>query len=180
MNNYLPLIHSFALFTLVSIIFLIIISITLKTISKKFNIDNINIYGMFLNMRKNTIISFSITTIEYIILIWILIDLKINYAYVAIIIAMSIISNLFSDDFPYGFLNIINTISCLIATAFLVYFNTLISTDSTLILQITKWIITLFIFMYYTYVTLINLNHLLYIEKNRVIKDKRGNNNENQ
>ena len=73
-----------------------------------------------------------------------------------------------------------NTILCLGAIFFVSYYNNLINLDGAPILIMMKWVIILFLFMYFTYVTLINLNHLLKVEKNRVIKEQRGNNNENR
>ena len=35
---------------------------------------------------------------------------------------MSIISNLLEDDFPHGFINIINAIACIVSIAVLAYF----------------------------------------------------------
>lgn len=179
MSQYLPIIVSLSLFTVVSIIFLIILNITLKIFLKRFNEKNLRIYGMFFNMRKKTIISFSLTTLTYLMLVWLLIDMKLNYIYIASILCMTIISNLIADDFPYGFLNILNIISCIASLAFLSFFNGLIVEDPTTTLYIIKWIIIVFLFMYFSYITLISLNHLLGVEKNIVINEKRGNNNEN-
>lgn len=178
MDKYQTVLLSLSSFVIVSILFLIILNITLNIIIKKFDIEKIRIYGMFLNMNKNTIISFSLTTLTYIMFIWILIDLHVNYVFVASIISMSVLANLLADDFPYGFLNLLNTISCIIAICFIEYINKLIIEDSTMLMIIVKWFVILFLFLYLTYVTLINLNRLLEIEKIRVIKDKRGNQNE--
>ena len=178
MDKYQSILLSLSSFVIVSILFLIILNITLNIIIKKFDIEKIRIYGMFLNMNKNTIISFSLTTLTYIMFIWILIDLHVNYVFVASIISMSVLANLLADDFPYGFLNLLNTISCIIAICFIEYINKLIIEDSTMLMIIVKWFVILFLFLYLTYVTLINLNRLLEIEKIRVIKDKRGNQNE--
>ena len=150
MEKYQQIIFSLTSFTIVSILFLVILNITLKIIIKKFDIEKIRIYGMFLNMRKNTIISFSLTTLTYLLFVWLLIDLNINYIYIASII----------------------TISCIIAISFICYLNNLIMQDSNTIILIVKWLVTLFLFLYFTYITLINLNRLLEIEKIRVIKDK--------
>ena len=177
MENYLPIIHSLVLFTIVSIFFLFVLNIILKIIVKKFNIDNINVYGMFFNMKKKTIFSFCISTLTYVMLVWLLIDLNLNYIYVSVMLTMTIISNLLEDDFPHGFLNIINIIACLLSIAFLSYFNDLILNKDVLIFLILKWIVIIFLFMYYTYTTLLNLNHLLGTEKNRIV-NKRGNKNE--
>ena len=172
MDKYQTIIVSLTSFVIVSILFLIILNITLNYIIKKFDIEKIRIYGMFLNMKKPTIISFSLTTLTYLMFIWILIDLNINYVYVASIVSMSVLANLFADDFPYGFLNLLNTISCIVAICFIAYLNHLIIDNPTTLIIAVKWLVVLFLFIYITYITLqlkklqVQINNMKRISRN--------------
>ena len=66
--NYSDVIYNLLGFTAVAVIFLIILAITLKILSKRFSIDKIKLYGVFLNMNNNAILSFSLVSINYLFL----------------------------------------------------------------------------------------------------------------
>lgn len=180
MNKYLDTIYSLVSFTCVSIIFLIILSITLKIISKKFNLEKLRLYGIFLNMTNHTIIAFSLVTFTYLLLVWLLVDQNISYVYIASIICATIIADLYANNYPHGFLNLLNIIISIIAICFVDYLNHLIKLENNMFLTLIMVFVILFLFLYFTYMTFRNLNHLVNLEKNRIIKNKRGNNNENR
>lgn len=180
MNNYLDIIYSLVSFTCVSIIFLIILAITLKIISKNFNLEKLRLYGIFLNMTNNTIIAFSLVTFTYLLLVWLLIDQNINYIYIATIISATIIADLYADNYPQGFLNLLNIIISLISIWFIDYLNNLIKIDNNMFLTFIMILVILFLFLYFTYMTFRNLDNLVNLEKKKIIKNKRSNNNEDK
>ena len=79
MSKYIDIIYSLTSFTLVAIIFLVILAIVLNIMSKKFDIEKLRLYGIFLNMTKHNIIAFSLVTLTYLMLVWLLIDQNLNY-----------------------------------------------------------------------------------------------------
>lgn len=175
MNKYIDIIYSLTSFTLVAIIFIIILAITLNITSKKFDIEKLRLYGIFLNMTKNNIIAFSLVTITYLLLVWLLIDLNISYVYVASIMCTAIIANLYACNYPKGLINILNVIICLISIYFVSYLNELIKVDNNMFLSLIMIFVVIFLFLYFTYMTFRHLNYLVNLEKTRIIENKRGN-----
>ncbi len=180
MNDYLDTIYSLVSFTCVSIIFLIILSITLKLVSKKFNLEKLRLYGIFLNMTNHTIIAFSLVTFTYLLLVWMLVDQTISYVYVASIICSVVIADLYANNYPHGFINLLNAIISIVALCFVDYLNNLVKLDNNVYLTLIMVFVMIFLFLYFTYMTFRNLNYLVNLEKNRIIKNKRGNRNENR
>lgn len=179
MSKYIDIIYSLTSFTVMAIIFLIILAIVLNITSKKFDIEKLRLYGIFLNMTKNNIIAFSLVTLAYLILVWLLIDLNISYVYIASLLSLTIIADLYARNYPHGFLNILNMIFSLIAIYFVSYLSSQIQADNNMFLSLIMIFVVIFLFLYFTYMTFRNLNHLVNLEKNRIVKNKRGNNNEN-
>ena len=76
--------------------------------------------------------------------------------------------------------DLLNIIISIIAICFVDYLNDLIKLENNMFLTLIMVFVILFLFLYFTYMTFRNLNHLVNLEKNRIIKNKRGNNNENR
>lgn len=174
MENYLPTIVSVIEFTLVSILFIIILSIILNLLSKKFDIDKLRLYGIFHNMTRNTNIAFCLVTLTYILLVWLLVDQNISYVFIAAPISMTILADLLTDNYPNGFVNLINVLASLLS----IYIIQQIEISKQLYIIII--LINIFLFFYFTYMTFNNLNNLIAKEKTRILKNKRSNANENR
>lgn len=179
MSKYIDIIYSLTSFTLVAIIFLVILAIVLNIMSKKFDIEKLRLYGIFLNMTKHNIIAFSLVTLTYLMLVWLLIDQNLNYVYIASIICATVIADLYADNYPHGLINILNVCISLASIYCVSYFNDQILIQSNMYLSLIMIFVVIFLFLYFTYMTFRNLNHLVNLEKIRIIKNKRGNSNEN-
>jgi len=179
MSKYIDIIYSLTSFTLVAIIFLIILAIVLNILSKKFDIEKLRLYGIFLNMTKYNIIAFSLVTFVYLMQVWLLIDQNLSYVYIASILCATIIADLYANNYPHGLLNILNSIVSLVSIYFVGYFNELVKVENNMYLSLIMIFVIIFLFLYFTYMTFRNLNHLVNLEKIRIIKNKRGNSNEN-
>lgn len=171
--NYSDIIYNLLGFTVVAIIFLIILSITLKVLSKRFSIEKIKLYGVFLNMNNNAILSFSLISINYLFLVWCLINFQMNYIYAIFSIALIILSDLFSTNFKRMLINFISSLIEIISIYVITIFRDYLTTDGNMALSIILLLVILFIFLYYTYTMFRRLNNIVKLQvPKKKVKDE--------
>ena len=112
--------------------------------------------------------------------VWLLVDQNLSYVYIASILCATIIADLYANNYPHGLLNILNSIVSLASIYFVGYFNEIVKVENNMYLSLIMIFVIIFLFLYFTYMTFRNLNHLVNLEKIRIIKNKRGNSNENR
>ena len=173
MNENMTIIYNLVGFTIVSIVFLIILAITLKMLSKKFSIEKIKLYGIFFNMNNSTIISFSLISINYLFLVWCLINFQMNYIYLGISIILILLSSILGKNYLKIFINIIGVIfECASIYVVTILKNYILTNDNNPLLLIVLVFVVIFIFLYFTYIMFRNLNSIVKIQKDLMLKKK--------
>ena len=162
-------------FTAVSIVFLIVLTIifTLFTKKFKFNQKNIEIYGLFLNLDTISLISISSLTINYLFLVWCTLSFKgLNIIYISFTIILVFLSDAINDNFKNLPISLgLTAVNCAaIQITYLIY-NHLINEKFSYILAIILGLVVLFIFLYYTYNLLRQINNIAVKQKYQKEKD---------
>jgi len=169
--NYSDVLYTLVGFTLVAIIFLVILGITLKILSKNFSIDKIKLYGIFLNMDDKTILSFSLVSINYLFLVWCLINFDINYIYLIFSLILVILSDILVKNFSKIIINIVTVLSQCGAIYIVSLLNDYIFTEYyNVLLLVVLVFIVIFIFLYFTYMLFRQLNGIIKVEKRKRVK----------
>ncbi|MBQ6495335.1 MAG: hypothetical protein IJI49_04970 [Bacilli bacterium] len=168
MNNK-EIIQGLVNFTAVSIVFLIVLLIIFSIFLKKFkfNKKNIEIYGLFLNLDTISLISISSLTINYLFLVWCTLSFQgLNIIYVSFTIILVFLSDAVSDNFnnlPKSLgLTVVNCAA--IQITYLIY-NHLMTEKFSYLLAIILGLVVLFVFLYYTYNLLRQINNIAVKQK---------------
>lgn len=155
-------------FLIVGIIFLIALAITFKIMLKNFDVEKskIKFYGLFLGMNNKQILSFSMTSLNYLFLVFNLLSFtKLNFILIFISSFLVIFSDILIVNYPKGFINILYEIICLftIFIANLLY-SYIVNQESSIIIICIVFVIILS-FLLYSYVLFKSLNNI-------IVKDK--------
>ncbi len=173
MNN--NVINGLINFSAVAIIFLIVLTIIFSIYVKKFKFEkrNIEMYGLFLNLDTISLISISALTINYIFIVWCTLSFQgLNIIYIAFSMILVFLSDAVTDNFKnlpisLGF-SAINFVS--IYVTYLIY-NHLVKEKFSYILAIVLGLVVIFVFLYYTYNLLRQINNIAV--KQKYLKEKK-------
>lgn len=172
--NLSDVLYNLVGFTVVAIIFLIILSITLRFLSKKFSVDKIKLYGIFLNMNNNTILSFSLISINYLFLVWCLINFQMNYIYLIFTLILIILSDIFAKNYKKIIISIINIfIECFSIYITSILKDYIFSEGFNTLLFIVLVLVVIFIFLYFTYTMFRSLNNIVKLQKDLSLSKKK-------
>ena len=170
MDKGIDILGNIANFLVVSIIFLVVLWITFKITLKNYNVktSKIKFYGLFLGMSNRSILSFSMVTLNYIFLIWWTATFAgLNVYYVVITIFLMIMSDIVLKDYkriPVDLLFCLINILCIFVTGLL--YKYLTTTYKTIFLLIVLGLVTIFVFLYFTYITFKLLNNIVLKQEN--------------
>lgn len=172
--NLSDVLYNLVGFTVVAIIFLIILAITLRFLSKKFSVDKIKLYGIFLNMNNDTILSFSLISINYLFLVWCLINFQMNYIYLIFSLILIILSDIFAKNYKKIILNVINLfIECASIYIIGILKDYIFSEGFNTLLFIVLVLVVIFIFLYFTYTMFRSLNSIVKLQKDISLSKKK-------
>jgi len=164
--NYSNILYTLVGFALVAIVFLIILSITLKIMSKNFSIDKIKLYGIFLNMDDKTILAFSLVSINYLLLVWCLINFDINYICLICSLILVILSDILVKKISKVIVSIITVLTqCGAIYIVSLLYNYIVNEYGNILLVISLIFIVIFIFLYFTYMLFRKLHGIIRVEK---------------
>jgi len=170
MNDNLDILGNIVNFLLVGIIFIVVLAITFKITLKNYDIKSskIKFYGLFLGMNNRSILAFSMITLNYIFLIWCTATFTgLNIYYVFITVFFMVVADVVMKkynriviDLVYCMINM----SCIFVTSLL--YDYLINKYTTIFLLIILGLVTVFVFLYFTYITFKMLNNIVVDEEN--------------
>ena len=170
MEKYLPVLGEIVSFLAVAIIFLIVLAITFKITLKNYDVktSKIRFYGLFLGMDNRNILAFSMITLNYIFLIWCVATFSgLNIYYIFITVILLVGSDIVIKDYNKVFVDLIYSmlnLGAIFVTSTL--YNYLINTNTTIYVLIVLGLVTIFVFLYFTYITFKNLNNIVLKEEN--------------
>ena len=170
MERDLPILGNVVNFLVVAIVFLIVLAITFKITLKNYNVktSKIKFYGLFLGMDNRSILAFSLVTLNYIFLIWCVATFSgLNIYYVFIMIVFMIGSDIAIKDYNRITIDLIyamiNMLAIFVTSRLYDY---LVNTYQTIYLLILLGFVTIFVFLYFTYITFKLLNNIVLKEEN--------------
>ena len=175
MEKDLPILGNIVNFLVVAIIFLIVLAITFKITLKNYNVktSKINFYGLFLGMDNRGILAFSMITLNYIFLIWCVATFSgLNIYYVFITVLFMIGADIVIKDYNRITIDLIYSMINMLAifvTSRL--YDYLVNTYTTVYLLVLLGFVTIFVFLYFTYITFKLLNNVVLKEENLKKKD---------
>ncbi len=170
MTKDLPILGNIFNYLVVAIIFLIVLAIIFKFTLKNYNVktSKIKFYGLFLGMNNREIIAFSMTTLNYIFLIWCVATFGgLNIYYVFITVIFMIGSDIVIKDYKRVPIDLIYTMINMLAifvTSRL--YDYLVNTYQSIYLLLLLGFVTIFVFLYFTYITFKLLNNIILKEEN--------------
>ena len=174
MNNNLEIIGDIVSFLVVALIFLIVLAITFRITLKKYNVKNnkIKFYGLFLGMNNKSILAFSAITLNYIFLVWCVATFsKLNIYYIFITVFFMMFSDIIVKNYNRIFMDLVYSminILCIFVTSML--YDYLMNSYQSIYLLIILGLVTIFVFLYFTYIAFKNLNNI--VVKEDVLKKK--------
>ena len=170
MTKDLPILGNVVNFLVVAIVFLIVLAITFKITLKNYNVktSKIKFYGLFLGMDNRSILAFSLVTLNYIFLIWCVATFSgLNIYYVFIMIVFMIGADIAIKDYNRITIDLIyamiNMLAIFVTSRLYDY---LVNTYQTIYLLILLGFVTIFVFLYFTYITFKLLNNIVLKEEN--------------
>jgi len=171
-NN--EVIYHLVSFLIVGIIFMVVLAITFKILLKKYSLDNakIKFYGLFLGLNNKQILSFSMTSLNYIFLIYnLLVFNNLNIIIIVISSVLVILSDIIIKNYPKGLINIVYEIISLL-TVFVnsILYNYIIDQDSVVVIVCLVFVIVLSVLLY-SFVLFKSLNNI--IVKDKFIKEEK-------
>lgn len=175
MEKDLPILGNIVNFLVVAIIFLIVLAITFKITLKNYNVktSKIKFYGLFLGMDNRGILAFSMITLNYIFLIWCVATFSgLNIYYVFITLLFMIGADIVIKDYNRITIDLIYSMINMLAifvTSRL--YDYLVNTYTTVYLLVLLGFVTIFVFLYFTYITFKLLNNVVLKEENLKKKD---------
>lgn len=171
--NSVDVLSNFVVFGAIAIIFLFVLFIYFKISLKKYDVNSnkVRFYGFFLGMDDASIIAFSMITLNFIFLAWLMVSfVGLNWLYAVISYVLVILAMVISKQYNRLFINIVfNSINCL--CIFIVnYIYDYFMNDSSLYLLVILGFVIIFVFLYLLYITFKWLNEV--ITKNKYLVKK--------
>lgn len=157
-------------FLIVALIFLFVLWITFKITLKKYNVksNKIKFYGLFLGMDNRSILAFSMITLNYIFLIWCTATFSgVNIYYAFITIFLILMADIIVKEYKrinVDLLFSVINLLCIFVTSLL--YNYLTTTYKTIFLLIVLGLVTIFVFLYFTYIAFKMLNNIVLKQEN--------------
>ena len=102
MGDYKEIIDNLVYFLIFVVVILIIASFVMNIIFKKFSFSTKKgrLYGILYNLNNREIAAISLTTINYLFLVWsAMMIVKMNPLYISLILFMTILSSILSKDY---------------------------------------------------------------------------------
>ena len=170
MERDLPILGNIINFLVVAVIFLIVLAVTFKITLKKYNVktSKIKFYGLFLGMDNRGILAFSMTTLNYLFLIWCVATFSgLNIYYVFIMVFFMIGSDIIIRDYnriPIDLIYSMINMLAIYVTSLL--YDYLVNTYTTVYLLVLLGLVIVFVFLYFTYITFKLLNNIVLKEEN--------------
>ena len=170
MNKGLDILGNIVNFLVVAIIFLVVLAVTFRITLKKYNVhsNKIKFYGLFLGMDNRNILAFSMITLNYIFLIWCTATFSgLNIYYVFITVIFMLMSDIVIKDYkriPIDLVFSMINMLCIFVTSML--YEYLTTTYTSMFLLIILGLVTIFVFLYFTYMTFKLLNNIVLKQKN--------------
>ena len=174
MNEKIYILGDIVNFLLVGILFVVTLAIIFKITLKNYNVktSKIKFYGLFLGMNNRSILAFSLITINYIFLIWCTATFSgLNIYYVGITVFFLLAADITMKNYkrlPIDLIYSMINMACIFVTSLL--YDYLINKYTTIYLLIILGLVTLFVFLYFTYITFKLLNNIVISEE--VLKKK--------
>ena len=175
MNKSLDILGNIVNFLVAALIFIIVLWIVFKITLKNYNVktSKIKFYGLFLGMNNRGILAFSMLTLNYIFLIWCTATFGgLNAYYCGITAFFMIMSDIVIRDYkriPIDIIFAAINALCIYVTSLL--YNYLTNTYTSVLLLIVLGLVTLFVFLYFTYITFKLLNNVVLKQEHLVKKD---------
>ena len=152
-------------FLVVALIFLAVLFASFMIFCKKFKFDkkNIELYGMFLHLRTNSLIAVSAVTINYLFLVWATVSFTgLNIIYVAFTLILVLISDIVMDNFNALPKDLALTVgNCLAIQIVYLIYDYLTNEYNSIMLFIILALVVIFIFLYYTYNLFRSINNVV-------------------
>ena len=170
MSEYLDVLGNIVNYLVVAIIFLIVLYITFRITLRNYDVNTskIKFYGLFLGMDNRSMIAFSMITLNYIFLIWCVATFSgLNVFYVFITVLLLIGADIVIKDYNRITIDLIYcmiNISAIFVTSLL--YDYLINTYNSIYLLIVLGLVSVFVFLYFTYITFKLLNNIVLKEEN--------------
>lgn len=170
MNQDLSILGNIVNFLVVGIIFIIVLAISFRIGLKNYNVktSKIRFYGLFLGMDNRGVLAFSFITLNYIFLIWCTATFTgLNVYYVFITVLFMIGADIAIKDYnriPTDLIYSMINMACIFVTSML--YDYLVNKYTTVYLLIVLGLVTLFVFLYFTYMTFKLLNNIVMKEEN--------------
>lgn len=162
-------------FSLVAIVFLVVVAILFNIFCKKFKFDkkNIELYGLLMNLDTPSLISIATLTINYLFLVWCTISFEgLNVIYVAFIMILTFMSDAVIDNFKRLPISILLMIGdCVAIEVIYLIYSYIIDGGFSFLLILLLLLIILFVFLYYTYNLFREINNI--VIRNKYLKDKK-------
>ena len=175
MDKGLDILGNIVNYLVVAIIFLVVLAITFKITLKKYDVhgSKIKFYGLFLGMDNRGILAFSMITLNYIFLIWCTATFSgLNIYYVFITVAFMLLADIIIKDYkriPIDLIFSMINMLCIFVTSKL--YEYLTTTYTSMFLLIILGLVTIFVFLYFTYITFKLLNNIVLRQKELEKKD---------
>ena len=167
--NY-EIIGDIVTFLIVGIVFIAVIAILFRITLKNYNVRSgkIKFYGMFLGMDNRSILAFSLITLNSVFLIWWTSCFTgLNVYYVVITVVLMLLADIMIKDYgriPTDLIFSMINMLCIFVTSML--YNYLNNQYSSVFLLIILGLVTLFVFLYFTYMPFKLLNNVIIREEN--------------
>lgn len=171
--NSVDILSNFIVFAAIAVLFLLALFIYFKISLKKYDVnsDKVRFYGLFLGMDNGSIIAFSMITLNFIFLAWLMISfVGINWLYVGVSYVLVIMATIISKQYNRILINVVfNGINCLCVFLANYVYNYFMKDSSIYLLVILAFVI-IFVFLYLLYITFKWLNEV--VTKNKYLVKK--------
>lgn len=178
MGDYSSIIKNMIYFILFVGVVLIIAAVGLNLYLKKFSFDTqkSKVYGILHRLDNLEIISLSITTLNYLFLVWnAMMTVEMNALYASLILSLSLISCLLSRDYekmPIALLvSLINCFAIYIVHFVHIYLQ---GEVGDIFMRISIFFIIAFVFIYFTYNYINDINDIVKKNVSRIKKKRVG------
>jgi hypothetical protein len=162
-------------FFVVAILFLIVIAVSFRVFCNHFKIQDksVELYGLLLNLNTTSLISISANTINYLFLVWWMISFKgVNVIYIGITLVLVLLSEAVLDNFKGLPLSIlVSIVNCAAIEIIYLIYNYVTIQNFSYLLLIVLGLVILFVFLYFTYNLLRQVNNI--VVKNKYLKKKK-------
>lgn len=159
----------------VAVVFLVMIAIVFRIFCRKFKFHdkNVELYGLLLNLNTSSLISISATTINYLFLVWCTISFQgLRVIYIAITLLLVLLSEAVIDNFKGLPVSLgMTVINCCAIQLIYELYQYLTTENFSYLLLVVMFLLILFVFLYYTYNLLRNVNNV--VVRGKYLKKKK-------